>query len=184
MAVKRIIKYGEKILHKKTQKIDFSKIKPQLPQILSDMYDTLNMINGLGLAANQIGLDMQLAIIKMKDKKNNKNIDLVIINPVLVSSEGVVEEEEGCLSFPGFFIKVKRFEKVIVKALNEKGFPIEIKADGLLAKALQHEMDHLNGITFVDRLPFTTRLKLKPLLIKLKREWKKIDESKLKPDIM
>ncbi|HPO96164.1 MAG TPA: peptide deformylase, partial [Elusimicrobiales bacterium] len=103
---------------------------------------------------------------------------------VIISSEGEVFEDEGCLSFPGLFAKIKRYKKVTVRALNEKGLPIEINADGLLAKALQHEIDHLNGITFIDHLPFTSKLKLKPTLLKLKRQWKKIDESKLKPDVM
>ncbi|HOJ87059.1 MAG: peptide deformylase [Elusimicrobiales bacterium] len=184
MAVKRIIKYGEKILRKKTKKIVFSEIKSALPSILKDMYDTMLAANGVGLAANQIGLDMQLSIINFKDKEKNKNIELVIINPVIISSEGEVFEDEGCLSFPGLFAKIKRYKKVTVRALNEKGLPIEINADGLLAKALQHEIDHLNGITFIDHLPFTSKLKLKPTLLKLKRQWKKIDESKLKPDVM
>lgn len=184
MAVKRIIKYGEKILKKKLNKIDFLEIKEKLPQILTDMYDTLSVVKGIGLSANQIGLDMQLAVINYRDKDKNKTYDFVLINPHIVSFEGENIEDEGCLSFPGLFVPVKRYKKVVVMALNEKGLPIEIKADGLLSRALQHEIDHLNGITFIDRIPFTRRLKLQPLLLKLKRQWKKIDESKLKPEIM
>ena len=74
---------------------------------------------------------------------------------------------------------MKRFSKVKVRALSEKGLPIEINAEGLFSKALQHEIDHLDGVLFIDRLPFITRIKLKPLLMKLKRQWKKIDESKM-----
>jgi peptide deformylase len=90
-----------------------------------------------------------------------------------------VEEDEGCLSFPGLFAKIKRFSKVKVRALNEKGMPVEITAEGLLAKALQHEIDHLDGVVFIDRLPVLTRLKLKPVLMRLKRQWKKTDESRM-----
>lgn len=184
MAVKRIVKYGEKILTQRTKKVDYEKLKEKLPEILEDMYDTMEAVGGIGLAANQIGLDLQLAVIKYEDKDSFKKYDIVIINPEIVDSDGSTYEEEGCLSFPGFFVKVKRFARVKVRALNQKGLPVEIKAEGLLAKALQHEIDHLNGITFIDRLPLAQKLKLKPTLLKLKRQWKKIDESKLKPDIM
>jgi len=184
MAVRRINKYGEPILKKKTKKVDFQSIKNEIPSILKDMYDTMYSVNGIGLAANQMGLDMQLSIINFKDKEKNKDINLVIINPVIVFYDGEVVEEEGCLSFPGLFAKVKRYKDIAVNALNEKGFPIEVKASGLLSRALQHEIDHLNGITFIDRLPFTQRLRLKPTLLKLKKQWKKIDESKLKPEVM
>jgi peptide deformylase len=177
MAIKRIVKYNEKILYKPTKKVDYKEIKNKLPEILTDMYDTLSAVKGLGLAANQIGLDMQLSIIKIEEE--DREINIVIMNPVIVESSGSIYEDEGCLSFPGLFAKVKRFQKVKVHAINEKGLPIEIRGEGLLSKALQHEIDHLNGITFVDRLPLITRLKLKPTLLKMKRSWKKMDESKL-----
>ncbi len=183
MAIKRICKYGDKILNKKTKKVNYSEIKASLQSILTDMFDTMTAVRGLGLAANQIGLDLNMAIIRMEDK-NKGEINVVIINPVIVSSEGESYQEEGCLSFPGLFAKVKRYSKVVVRALNEKGLPIEIKGEGLLAKALQHEIDHLNGITFIDRLPLMSKLKLKPVLLKLKKQWKKIDESKIVPKAM
>ncbi len=179
MAVRRIVKYGEKILKIKTKKVDYSLIKESLPSILKDLYDTLSAVNGIGLSANQIGVDMQIAIINYYDKDKKKNYDFVIINPQIIWREGEVVEEEGCLSFPGFFLKIKRSEKVHVKALNEKGIPVVIKADGLLARALEHEIDHLNGITIYDHLSFSSKLKLKPTLLKLKRQWKNIDESKM-----
>lgn len=180
MAIKRIVKCGEKILKKKTQKVDYEKIKNILPSILKDMYDTLSSVNGIGLSANQIGLDMRLAIINYYDKEKDKTYNIVMINPEIVSSKGEIVEEEGCLSFPGFFVKLKRSYEVEVRALNEKGLPVVIKGQGLLARALQHEIDHLNGITIYDRLPLSQKIKLKPLLIKLKRQWKKMDESKMK----
>ncbi len=182
MAVRRICKYGEKILSKKTAKADYKAIKDKLPSILEDMFDTMRAVKGLGLAANQIGLDLNLAVLEVPDEK--KTVTLVIMNPVIVEKSGELYEDEGCLSFPGLFAKIKRYSSVTVRALNEKGLPIEIKGEGLLAKALQHEIDHLNGITFLDRLPLMTRLKLKPTLIKLKSRWKKIDETKSVPKMM
>ncbi|MEF3279989.1 MAG: peptide deformylase [Elusimicrobiota bacterium] len=184
MAVRRIVKYGESILKKKTRKVVYDEIKPKILEILKDMNDTLQVVNGIGLAANQIGIDYQIAIIKFKDKERRKVYDIVIINPQIILGEGEMIEDEGCLSFPGLFAPIKRYERVVVRALNEKGIPVEIKGEGLLARALQHEIDHLNGIVFIDHLPFTSRLKLKPALIKLKRQWKKIDETNLKPEIM
>ena len=180
MSIKRICKYGESVLEKKTRKVDLKELKKDLPGVIKDMFETMDAVGGLGLAANQIGLDLSLAVIKIK-KENEEDLRIVLINPELAEKSGSMAEEEGCLSFPGLFAKVKRFSKVKVRALNDKGQPIEINAEGLFSKALQHEMDHLDGVLFIDRLPFITRMKLKPVLMKLKRQWKKIDESKMKP---
>ncbi|OGR52236.1 MAG: peptide deformylase [Elusimicrobia bacterium GWA2_62_23] len=180
MAIRRICKYGEKVLEKKTRKVDYAEVKKDLPALLADMFETMDAVGGAGLAANQIGLDLRLAVIKIQ-RENEEPLSLVIINPELAEKSGSMYEDEGCLSFPGLFAKVRRAAKVKVRALNEKGLPIEINAEGLFAKALQHEMDHLDGITFVDRLPLLSRLKLKPALMKLKQQWKKLDESKMRP---
>jgi peptide deformylase len=180
MAIRRICKYGEKILDKKTKKVVFEELRKDLPALLADMFETMEAVGGAGLAANQIGLDLRLAVIRIH-RENEEPLSLVIINPEMVEKSGSMYEDEGCLSFPGLFAKVRRAAKVKVRALNEKGLPIEINAEGLFAKALQHEMDHLDGITFVSRLPLISRLKLKPELMKLRGQWKKIDESKMKP---
>lgn len=181
MAIRRICKYGEKILEKKCRKVEFSEIKKELPALLEDMFETMDAVGGAGLAANQIGLDLRLAVIKIA-RDNEEPLSIVIINPEMVEKSGTMYEDEGCLSFPGLFAKVRRAAKVKVRALNEKGLPIEINAEGLFAKALQHEMDHLDGIVFIGRLPLMTRLKLKPALMKLKAQWKKLDESKMRPE--
>lgn len=180
MAIRRICKYGERILHKKTRKVVFDELKKELPALLADMYETMDAVGGIGLAANQIGLDLRLAAIKIK-REDAEPVSIVIINPEIVEKSGSLYEEEGCLSFPGLFAKVRRAAKVKVRALNEKGLPIEINAEGLFAKALQHEMDHLDGVVFVDHLPLMSRIKLKPTLVKLKARWRKLDESKMKP---
>lgn len=180
MAIKRITKYGEKILQKKTRKVNFEELKKNLPAILADMFDTMDAVGGIGLAANQIGLDLRLAVIKIK-REDEEPLSIVIINPEIVEKSGTLYEEEGCLSFPGLFAKIRRSAKVKMRAINEKGMPIEINAEGLFAKAVQHELDHLDGVVFISRLPLMSRLKLKPALMKLKARWKKIDESKMKP---
>lgn len=178
MAIRRICKYGEKILEKKTRKVEFDAVKKELPGLLSDMFETMAAVGGAGLAANQVGVDLRLAAISIK-REDEPPLNIVIINPEIVDRSGSSYEEEGCLSFPGLFAKVRRAAKVKVRALNEKGLPIEINAEGLFAKALQHEIDHLDGLVFISRLPLISRLKLKPSLPGLKRQWKKLDESKL-----
>ncbi|MDP2865103.1 MAG: peptide deformylase, partial [Elusimicrobiota bacterium] len=114
-------------------------------------------------------------------KENEEDLKLVLINPELAEKSGSLYEEEGCLSFPGLFARIRRSAKVKMRAINEKGMPIEINAEGLFAKAVQHELDHLDGVVFISRLPLMSRLKLKPALMKLRARWKKIDESKMKP---
>ena len=148
--IHRICKYGEPVLTKKNQKVDFKAIKNKLPAILKDMWDTLSGVGGLGLAANQIGLNMRIAVIKMKDE-DGEGEKIVLINPEIIAKSGKAYAEEGCLSFPGFFVRIKRYGKVKVKALNEKGMPVEMSAEGLLARAFQHEIDHLDGILFTDK---------------------------------
>ncbi|OGS11867.1 MAG: peptide deformylase [Elusimicrobia bacterium RIFOXYA2_FULL_58_8] len=178
MAIRRICKYGEPILERKTRKVDFDAVKKTLPALLADMFETMEAVGGAGLAANQVGVDLRLAVISIK-REDEPPVNIVILNPEITEKSGVSHEEEGCLSFPGLFAKVRRAAKVKVRALNEKGLPIEINAEGLFAKALQHEIDHLDGLVFVSRLPLMSRLKLKPALLGLKKKWKKMDESRL-----
>ncbi|MFH1619267.1 MAG: peptide deformylase [bacterium] len=176
--IRRICKYGEPVLRRKTKNVRYEKIRDRLPAILQDMWETCGAVNGLGLAANQIGLDLRLAVIEIR-KDGVPPRRLVLINPEIKEKSGVVREEEGCLSFPGLFARIKRHEKVTIAFLNEKGFPSEVSGQGLFARALQHEIDHLDGKMFTDRLPMLTRLKLKKVLRKLAPGWAKIDESEL-----
>ncbi|MCK4935614.1 MAG: peptide deformylase [Elusimicrobiales bacterium] len=176
MAIKRVNKYGDKILRKKTKQVDYKAIKKDLKSILKDMTNTMEAAGGIGLSANQMGLDLKLAIVRYR-KSEDEFIDIIIINPEIVEQSGSTTNDEGCLSLPGLFAKTKRFTKVKVLALNEKGMPVEMIAEGLLARAFQHEIDHLNGILFIDKLPLLSKLKLKPVLRKMKKVWAKIDES-------
>jgi peptide deformylase len=140
------------VLRNKTARVE--KIDGSLDRLIQDMIETMHAAPGVGLAANQVGVPLQLAVIDLSGRENveQRHPLFVIINPEILSSEGSVVEEEGCLSIPDYSEKVKRAEKVRVRAQDRTGKPFEIEAEGLLAKALQHEIDHLNGLLFVDRL--------------------------------
>ncbi|MFN3975301.1 MAG: peptide deformylase [Dehalococcoidia bacterium] len=125
------------------------KVDEALHRLIADMIDTMRAAHGVGLAGNQVGVLRQVAVIEIPDE----GFVRVLINPRVVSREGVRELEEGCLSVPGYRGLVNRSVRVVVKALNEKGKPVRIVAqDNLLAQALEHEIDHLNGILYLDRL--------------------------------
>lgn len=141
----KIIKYPAKILREKTKKVK-DPLDPEIQKLITQMIETLREAKGLGLAAPQIGKSLRLCAV---DYENNLYI---LINPKIVSySRNRVMMEEGCLSFPGKFFQIERPEKVKVRYLDEKGKSGKIKADGILARALQHEIDHLEGILVIDK---------------------------------
>ncbi|OQX86259.1 MAG: peptide deformylase [Candidatus Omnitrophica bacterium 4484_70.2] len=123
---------------------------------------------GIGLAANQAGLDLKLVVIDIPPFKTNKNIVFKLINPKILKKEGRRKFEEGCLSFPNLSLTIKRAERVWVEALDERGKILNLEAKGILSIVLQHEIDHINGIVFIDRLSFWERVKILPKLRKLK----------------
>jgi peptide deformylase len=140
-----IIIYPDPILRKKSAEILDVK-KPAIQKLIADMLETMEMNNGVGLAAPQVGRSVRLCVIGLDDKV------YVLINPKITFRSKKIEEDiEGCLSFPGKFIPVRRHEKVRVKALDENGQSRNIKAKGLLARAFQHEIDHLDGIVFIEK---------------------------------
>ncbi|MBI4249803.1 MAG: peptide deformylase [Elusimicrobia bacterium] len=165
----RITKHGEKVLRQRCKTVPFEQIAKLLPEILGDMWATMRAANGVGLAAPQIGLPLRLAIIDVKPGGKSKK--WVLINPEIVEKSGAEESEEGCLSIPGLYAKLRRSSRVKVKALNEHGLPVEITGLGLFARALQHETDHLNGKLFVDRLPLLMRWKASRIIRRLKKNW-------------
>lgn len=120
-----------------------------LQTLIDDMFETMYEARGVGLAAPQIGVSLQLSVIDVEGDGKDK---LVIINPEIVAKEGQKEYQEGCLSVPGTYDTVIRADKVTVKALDREGKPFEISADGLLGECLQHEIDHLNGRLYIDLL--------------------------------
>jgi len=150
MALLEIKKYPDRILKQKTAEL--SNIDAQTQKIIDDMIETMYGARGIGLAANQVGISQRLCVIDLSLKESNKIPLIVLINPVVVQKDGMVDAEEGCLSIPGYMTSVKRPEKVLVKGLNREGKPIEIEGDSLLARALQHEIDHLDGLLFIDRM--------------------------------
>lgn len=140
-----IITYPNKILEKKTKKITDIK-SPEIKELIFDMLETLEKNKGLGLAANQVGAPLRLCIIKIDGKTH------ILINPKYKSrSWKKIIFEEGCLSFPGQFFPIKRHKKVKVAAQDRNGNEIVIEAEGILSRALQHEIDHLDGILFTSR---------------------------------
>jgi peptide deformylase len=160
-----ITKYGNPVLRKKGARIE--KITPEIKKLIADMFETMNASHGVGLAAQQVGHALQLTVIDVREASkdrpstlelNGKPMDvdeimpLVLINPEFEAVGEPVTGGEGCLSFPEIFAEISRPESVDVKALNEKGKVIEFRAGGLLARAVQHETDHLNGILFIDRM--------------------------------
>ena len=146
MAIRNIREYGDEILTKKSKTIE--EIDEKIQILIDDMIETLHKYNGYGLAAPQIGILKRLVVIDLYDGHDV----LVLINPVIIKTKGEQTVEEGCLSFPNQYAKMIRPEEVVVEALNENGEKVKIKAKGLLAQALCHEIDHLEGILFVDNM--------------------------------
>ncbi len=146
MAIRQIREEGDEILKKKSREVE--QIDDRIRQLLDDMVETMHKYNGVGLAAVQVGILKRVIVIDLYDEKG----PIKLINPVIIKEKGEQEVEEGCLSFPNKYAKMIRPAEVIVEALNEKGEKIKIKAKDLLAQALSHEIDHLNGITFVEKM--------------------------------
>lgn len=152
-----IVKYGDPVLKKKTASVP--QIDDELLRTIDDMFRAMYAAPGIGLAANQVGLARSFAVIDLQPGGQRRPI--AMINPVIEERSGALHEEEGCLSVPGFAAKVKRAAKVRVRALNEHGLPVVIEGEGLLARCLQHEIDHLNGKLYIDRLPLVQRLRMR-----------------------
>jgi peptide deformylase len=144
MVIRRILTAEEPILRERAKKV--TTFDASLHRLLDDMLETMRDAPGVGLAANQIGVGLQVAVIEVEDKVTE------LINPQIVRASGEIIDWEGCLSIPGFVAEVKRSAKVTVKARDRHGKEFRIKGDELLARALQHEIDHLNGILYIDYL--------------------------------
>ena len=165
MAVLEILKFPDPKLKKKS--LPVQKIDDRLRKLVEDLAETMYAAPGVGLAAPQVGHLLRLAVIDVTPPNQPKNL-LVLINPEIVATEGECTWEEGCLSVPEYSEEIKRREKVVVRCQNLEGETTEITAEGLLSIALQHEIDHLNGILFLDYLS-----SLKRALYKRKRKKEK-----------
>ena len=147
MAIRIIRQEGDEILKKKSRPVE--NIDDKLKELIKDMIETMHKYDGVGLAAVQVGVLKRVIVI---DTYEEGKPVYVLINPEIIETKGSREVEEGCLSFPNKFAKVIRPEKVTLKALNEEGKELKIKAEGLLAQAMCHEVDHLNGEVFIDKM--------------------------------
>lgn len=142
MSLYRIRKYGEPILRKQCARVD--SVGPRERKILTQMASKMYEAEGIGLAAPQVGIDQQLIVVDVGERL------IKLINPLIILREGESVLEEGCLSFPGITVRIKRAKRIVVQGLNEEGKMVRIEGEDLLAHALQHEIDHLSGILIID----------------------------------
>lgn len=177
--VLEVVKYGNPVLRQKGARIE--KITPEIKTLVADMLETMYAAHGVGLAAQQVGRALQLTVLDVRAatdrpstlKIGGQEIDpgtfmpLVLINPEVKPTGDSVTGSEGCLSFPELYGEIARPQFADVRAINEKGEKIEFWCGGLLARATQHENDHLNGILFIDRMSRETKSELKPQLDEL-----------------
>lgn len=172
MAKLEILTFPDARLREISKPVD--KVTPDLQQLVKDMIETMYEANGIGLAAPQVNRQIRLLVIDTRPRKTERyeentmteleqkvQYPLVLFNPKVISGEGKTTYDEGCLSVPGYFETVERFNYVEVEALNEHGEKITVKTDGLLAICIQHEIDHLEGKLFIDRISFLKSNKIK-----------------------
>jgi peptide deformylase len=164
MAILNILEYPDPRLYKTATPVPV--VNAEIRQLVRDMAETMYAAPGIGLAATQVDVHKRVLVL---DVSETKDCLRVFINPEIISAQGEVECEEGCLSVPGYFDKVRRAEKVTVRALDELGKPFELTTDGLLAVCIQHEIDHLQGKVFVDYLSPLKQARLKHRLKKRQR---------------
>ena len=162
MALLPILHYPDPRLHKVAAPV--KRVDDKIRKIIKDMAETMYAAPGIGLAATQVDVHVRLVVIDISETRDQLQ---VFINPEILSAEGEAECEEGCLSVPGVFEKITRAAKVTVSALDENGNERQIEADGLLAVCIQHEMDHLIGRVFVEKL---SRLKQQRIAAKLSKQ--------------
>ncbi|MET0203725.1 MAG: peptide deformylase [Casimicrobiaceae bacterium] len=155
MAHLLILEYPDPRLNKVATPV--TAFTPELQKLVRDMAETMYAAPGVGLAATQVDVHKQLVIVDVSEARDDLK---VLINPEILSAEGEAEQEEGCLSVPGYYDKVKRAARITVRAHNERGEPFELAADGMLAVCIQHEMDHLLGKVFVEYLSPLKRARL------------------------
>jgi peptide deformylase len=161
MALLPILRYPDKRLHQLAAPVE--RVDDKIRNLIKDMAETMYAAPGVGLAATQVDVHVRVIVIDISDTHDQLH---VLINPEIVAASGEADAEEGCLSVPGVFEKVKRAERVTVRALDAEGRPRSIEATGLLAVCIQHEMDHLEGKVFVEKL---SRLKQGRILARLKK---------------
>jgi peptide deformylase len=159
MAILPLHLLGSPVLRERSPEI--TAVDDALRTFIDDLFETMDANKGVGLAANQVGVARRVAVVDADEHR------IALVNPVITAAEGSARDEEGCLSIPGIFGDVTRPERITVEALDRDGKPFRLEAGGLLARAIQHELDHLDGILFLDHL---TPLKRQTLVSRYKRE--------------
>lgn len=163
-----ILTYPNKFLQQPTQPVE--NIDEDIQKLVADMVETMYEAPGVGLAAIQVGSDRQVLVFDEKPAENDRRYG-VIINPTILESEGqIISENEGCLSVPDFRSDVKRAARIVVEGVDRDGKPLRLEADGFMAIVLQHEIDHLNGTLFIDRISALKRELYKRRIKKMMRE--------------
>lgn len=182
-----IVRYPEPVLRAKCRPI--TEVTAEIRQLAADMLETMRAANGVGLAAPQVGVDQQLAVIDVSHNPDCvtyfrlngaeadmvKHMPVVFLNPQLEIGKDKETDEEGCLSFPRLRADIRRSQDVKVTFQNLEGETVSIETDGLLARAFQHEIDHLNGILFIDRMSAASKVGLKRKLGRLMQDWAEED---------
>jgi len=167
MAIRTILTYPHPVLRQKAEHITV--FDQDLKNLVEDMADTMYKAPGVGLAANQIGIARQVVVID-RSTQDNERTYITLVNPVITNGEGSVIDEEGCLSVVECYAKVKRFRKIHVTAQDVEGTPLEFDAEDRFARIIQHEVDHLLGTLFIDRLSSLKRALYKKKLKKILQE--------------
>ncbi|MGD9503862.1 MAG: peptide deformylase [Syntrophobacteraceae bacterium] len=171
MALLEIYTYPEQILREKSTPIE--EVDRQCRKLIDDMVETMYDAPGIGLAANQVGQASRIVVMDLqrRDEEDDSGL-IVMVNPRIISAQGSITFEEGCLSVPDYYAKVKRAEEVVVQAIDVNGKPFEMEASGFLAVVIQHELDHLEGRLFVDKLgPIAKDI--------FRRKWKKRQKEEI-----
>ena len=186
--VRKIVRYPEPVLRAKCRPV--TEVTPEIRALAADMLETMREANGVGLAAPQVAVDVQLAVIDVSHnpdcitfmKINGEKVDMVqhmpvvLMNPQLELGSAKEISEEGCLSFPRLRGDIRRSSQIKVTYTDLDGKTVTVETDGLLARAFQHEIDHLNGILFIDRLNAVAKVSIKRKLARLMQEWEEDDE--------
>lgn len=162
MPLLSILRYPDPRLHKRAARV--ATVSDGIRKLIKEMADTMYAAPGIGLAATQVDVHLRVIVIDVSEKRDQLR---VFVNPEIVATSGNADLEEGCLSVPGVYEKVRRAERVTVRALDAAGEPFVLDAEGLLAVCIQHEMDHLEGKVFVEKL---SRLKQSRILARLKKQ--------------
>lgn len=151
-----IRKFGDPVLQKPAKPVE--KIDEKILRLIPAMFNTMYNEPGIGLAAPQVGVSLRLMVVDVAPE--GKHHPMVLINPQIDVKKGRIASEEGCLSFPGIHVTIPRAAHIQLSAINEKGLPVRLEAEGLLSRCLQHEMDHLDGVVMIDHLSLPQRLKV------------------------